>query len=112
LKIQIFWSYVISLQFANITFRHLNSEPLKLDWDSCAVVLLDEDKQFLNDQPDYEKAVSKMNHLSEVASICMHMKHKSAHSSARITAIAEQQGAAVKKKIFKHAETYYTWWAV
>jgi hypothetical protein len=43
-----------------------------------------------------------------MASICMHMKHKSAHTSTKITGIAERQVEAVKKKIFKHAEAYYT----
>lgn len=50
-----------------------------------------------------------MNHVCEMASICMHMKHKSAHISNEITRIAERRVAAVKKKIFKHAEAYYTW---
>ncbi|XP_023715722.1 uncharacterized protein LOC111868887 isoform X2 [Cryptotermes secundus] len=88
--------------------KYLNSEPLKLDWNNCADVLPDEDKQFLSDRPDYEKIVSKMNHVCEMASICMHMKHKSAHTSNKIIGIAEQQVAAIKKKIFKHAEAYYT----
>jgi hypothetical protein len=42
-----------------------------------------------------------------MASICMHMKHKSARTSTNIAGIAELEVAAVKKKIFKHAEAYY-----
>jgi hypothetical protein len=98
---------VIRLQCGNIAFRHLNSEPLKLAWDNCADALLDEDKQFLNDIPHYENTLAKMDQVVEVASICMYMKHKSAHITAKITAIAEQQAMAVKKEIIKHAESYY-----
>jgi hypothetical protein len=49
-----------------------------------------------------------MNRVAEMAAICMHMKHKSACSSTGILEIAEQQAAAVKKKILQHAESYYT----
>jgi hypothetical protein len=49
-----------------------------------------------------------MNHVAEMAAICMHMKHKSACSSTGIMKIAEQQAAAVKNKILQHAESYYT----
>jgi hypothetical protein len=69
---------------------------------------LDEDKQFLSDQPDYEKTVSKINHVCEMASACMHMKHKSVHTSNKIIGMAEQQVTSIKKKIFKHAKAYYT----
>jgi hypothetical protein len=41
-------------------------------------------------------------------SICMHRKHKSAHTSIKIAGIAELEVAAIKKKIFKHAEACYT----
>lgn len=97
----------IVLQYGNITFRHSNSEALKLDLDNCVDVLWDEDTKFLNNQPHYENTVARINHVCEVASICMHMKHKSAHMSAKVAAAAEQQGAAVTKKILKHAESYY-----
>jgi hypothetical protein len=43
-----------------------------------------------------------------MASNCMHTKHKSARTSTKIAGIAELEVAAVKKKIFKHAEAYYT----
>jgi hypothetical protein len=99
--------WVITLNCVNITFRHSSSNPLKLDWGNCADILLDEDKQFLNDQPEYENVVSKMNRVAEMAAICMHMKHKSARASTGIIEIAEQQAAAVKKKILKHAESYH-----
>ncbi|XP_021922567.1 uncharacterized protein LOC110831176 isoform X2 [Zootermopsis nevadensis] len=87
--------------------ENLNSKPLKLDWDNCADALSDEDKQFLNDHPQYENIVAKMNQVAEVASICTHMRYKSAHTSAKIIATAEQQGVALKKKIVKYVESYY-----
>jgi hypothetical protein len=96
------------LNCAHFNFRHSSSKPLHLDWENCADILLDEDKEFLNNQPEYERTVSKMNHVAEMATICMHKKHKSAYSSTGILEIAEQQAAAVKKKILKHAESYYT----
>jgi hypothetical protein len=49
-----------------------------------------------------------MNHVCEMASICMHMKCKSAHTPTRIAGIAERQVVAIKKKIFKNAEVCYT----
>lgn len=102
-------STFISLQCGTIAFRNLNSKPLKLDWDNCADALSDEDKQFLNDHPQYENIVAKMNQVAEVASICTHMRYKSAHTSAKIIATAEQQGVALKKKIVKYVESYYIW---
>jgi hypothetical protein len=49
-----------------------------------------------------------MNRVAEMAAICMHIKHKSARVSTGIIDVAEQQAAAVKKKILKNAELYYT----
>jgi hypothetical protein len=64
--------------------------------------------KFLSDRPDYEKTVSKINHACKMASNCMHTKYKSARASTKIAGIAELEVAAVKKKIFKHAEACYT----
>jgi hypothetical protein len=98
----------MALNCVHFNFRHSRCNPLQLDWENCADILLDEDKQFLNSQPEYETTVSKMNRVAEMATICARMKHKSACSSTAILEIAEQQAAAVKKKILKHATSYYT----
>ena len=77
-----------------------------LDWDSCADVLSDEDKQFLKNKPDYNKIMLKQQQLQEMDAIYAQNKQKTAHINNSLLILVEEKLALKRQEVFKQLDSH------